>query len=67
VRQYRDLMRLVLLGAASLIMAALPLGVVSRGEHEYTLAVATPMGLTTLSLLHIVAALETREPEGSVP
>jgi hypothetical protein len=29
--------------------------------------VATTMGLTTLSLLHIVAALETREPEGSVP
>jgi Ca2+-transporting ATPase len=54
------------LGVASLIMAALTLGVVSWGEHEYTLVVATTMGLTTLSLLHIVAALETRESEGSV-
>ena len=54
------------LGVASLIMAALTLGVVSWGEHEYTLAVATTMGLTTLSLLHVVAALETREPEGSI-
>ena len=30
------------------------------------MAVATTMGLTTLSLMHIVAALEAREPAGSI-
>jgi Ca2+-transporting ATPase len=47
-------------------MAALALGVVAWGEHRYDLAVATTMGLTTLSLMHIVAALEAREPTGSI-
>ena len=39
---------------------------VAWGEDRYGLAVATTMGLTTLSLLHIVAALEAREPTGTV-
>ena len=43
-------------------MAALALGVVAWGDHRYGLVVATTMGLTTLSLMHIVAALEAREP-----
>jgi Ca2+-transporting ATPase len=47
-------------------MAALALGVVAWGEHRYDLVVATTMGLTTLSLMHIVAALEAREPTGSI-
>jgi Ca2+-transporting ATPase len=47
-------------------MAGLALGVVAWGEHHYNLAVATTMGLTTLSLMHIVAALEAREPTASI-
>ena len=43
---------------------SLALGVVAWGEHRYDLVVATTMGLTTLSLMHIVAALEAREPTG---
>jgi P-type Ca2+ transporter type 2C len=55
------------LGVASVVMAALTLGVVAWGEARYdSLAVATTMGLTTLSLMHIVAALEAREPTGSI-
>jgi Ca2+-transporting ATPase len=47
-------------------MAALALGVVAWGEHRYDLVVATTMGLTTLSLMHIAAALEAREPTGTI-
>jgi Ca2+-transporting ATPase len=54
------------LAAASLVMAALALAAVAWGEERYDLAVATTMGLTTLSLMHIVAALEAREPTGSI-
>ena len=53
------------LGVASLIMAGLTLGVVAWGEDRYDLAVATTMGLTTLSLMHVAAALEAREPTGT--
>jgi Ca2+-transporting ATPase len=56
----------VRLGLASVVMAALALGVVAWGEHRYDLVVATTMGLTTLSLMHIAAALEAREPTGSI-
>jgi Ca2+-transporting ATPase len=56
----------VRLGLASLVMAALALAVVAWGEHRYDLAVATTMGLTTLSLMHVAAALEAREPTGSI-
>ena len=39
----------------------------SPGERIATsLAVATTMGLTALSLMHIVAALEAREPTGTI-
>jgi P-type Ca2+ transporter type 2C len=51
---------------ASVAMAALALGVVAWGEHKYDLIVATTMGLTTLSLMHIFAALEAREPNETV-
>ena len=54
------------LGAASFVMAALALGIVAWGDHRYDLIVATTMGLTTLSLMHIVAALEAREPTGTI-
>ncbi len=40
--------------------------VVAWGEDRYGLAVATTMGLVTTSLLHIVAALEWRDPTRSV-
>jgi len=56
----------VRLAVASVVMAALTLVVVAWGEHRYDLAVATTMGLTTLSLLHVAAALEAREPTGTI-
>jgi Ca2+-transporting ATPase len=46
-----------------LIMAVATLAVVAIGEDRYTLPVALTMGLVTLSLLHIVAAISTRDPE----
>src|SRR5436190_1259055 len=54
------------LGIASVAMAALTLAVVAWGEDRYSLTVATTMGLATLSLMHIVAALEAREPGESI-
>src|SRR6478735_4257091 len=51
---------------AAVIMSALALIVVAWGENRYDLVVATTMGLATLSLMHIVAALEAREPTGSI-
>jgi P-type Ca2+ transporter type 2C len=54
------------LGSLALVMAAIALGVVAWGEERYDLTVATTMGLTTLSLMHIVAALEVREPTQTV-
>src|SRR5215204_4580211 len=56
----------VRLGVASLVMAALTLSVVAWGDNRYDLVVATTMGLTTLSLMHIIGALEAREPTGSI-
>ena len=56
----------VRLAIASVVMAALALGVVAWGEDRFDLVVATTMGLTTLSLMHIVAALEAREPTGTI-
>ena len=47
-------------------MAALALGVVAWGEQRYDLVVATTMGLTALSLMHIAAALEARDPTESI-
>ena len=54
------------LGAYSLVMAGVAIAAVSWGEERYDLAVATTMGLTTLSLMHIVAALEAREPTATI-
>ena len=54
------------LAVASLIMAGLAVGVVAWGEARYDLITATTMGLTTLSLMHVAAALEAREPTGTV-
>ena len=54
------------LSIASVVMAALALGIVAWGEHRYDLVVATTMGLTTLSLMHIAGALECREPTGTI-
>jgi P-type Ca2+ transporter type 2C len=54
------------LGLLALVMAAIALGVVAWGEDRYDLAVATTMGLTTLSLMHIVAALEVRDPTQTI-
>src|SRR5262245_13291804 len=54
------------LGVASFAMAVFALVIVAWGDHRYDLAVATTMGLTTLSLMHIAAALECREPNGTI-
>ena len=56
----------VRLGFAGLLLAIGTLAVVAWGEDRYDLATATTMGLTTISLLHIVAALEWRDPYRSV-
>lgn len=56
----------VRLGFAGLLVAIGTLLVVAWGEHEYGLAYATTMGLVTASLLHVVAALEWRDPFRSV-
>ncbi len=54
------------LAVVSVVMAALTLAVVAWGEDRYDLAVATTMGLTALSLMHIVAAIEARELTGTI-
>jgi Ca2+-transporting ATPase len=54
------------LGVAGLLIAIGSLAVVAWAEDRYDLSVATTMGLTTVSLLHIVAALEWRDPYRSV-
>jgi P-type Ca2+ transporter type 2C len=56
----------VRLGFAGLLIAVGTLVVVAWGEDRYDLPVATTMGLTTISLLHIVAALEWRDPYRSI-
>jgi Ca2+-transporting ATPase len=56
----------VRLGVAGLLIAIGTLAVVAWAEDNYGLAVATTMGLTTTSLLHIVAALEWRDPVRSI-
>jgi Ca2+-transporting ATPase len=50
----------------SIVMAGLALGAVAWGEDRFDLIVATTMGLTTLSLMHIVAAIEARETTGTI-
>jgi Ca2+-transporting ATPase len=51
---------------ASLLMAGLALAIVAWGQDRYDLTVATTMGLTTLSLMHVAASLEARELKGTV-
>ena len=46
------------------LMAMLALVVVAWGEHRYDLVVATTMGLTTLSLMHIVARAGSPRADG---
>ncbi len=48
---------------AGLVMAIVALGVVKYGEDHYGLPVALTMGVTTLALCHVVAAITTRDPE----
>jgi P-type Ca2+ transporter type 2C len=54
------------LTVASVVMAGLALGIVAWGDSKYELIVSTTMGLTTLSLMHIVGAMEAREPTESI-
>jgi P-type Ca2+ transporter type 2C len=54
------------LGMLAIVMAVIALAVVAWGEDRYDLVVATTMGLTTLSLMHIVAAMEVREPTQTI-
>ena len=56
----------VRLAFAGTLIAAGTLAVVAWAEHRYDLATATTMGLTTISMLHIVAALEWRDPLRSI-
>jgi P-type Ca2+ transporter type 2C len=56
----------VRLALAGLLIAVGTLIVVSWAEDRYALSVATTMGLTTISLMHIVAALEWRDPYRSI-
>jgi Ca2+-transporting ATPase len=54
------------LGFAGLLVAIGTLVVVAWAEDRHGLAVATTMGLVTMSLLHIAAALEWRDPTRTV-
>ncbi len=54
------------LGFLALLMSVVALGIVAWGENRYDLAIATTMGLTTLSLMHIVAAIEVRDPTQTI-
>jgi Ca2+-transporting ATPase len=54
------------LGTAAVVMTVLTLVVVAWGEDRYDLVTATTMGLTTLSLMHVVGALEVRELTSSI-
>ena len=53
-------------GFAGLLVAIGTLVVVAWAEDRHGLAVATTMGLITMSLLHIAASLEWRDPHRSV-
>jgi Ca2+-transporting ATPase len=54
------------LGFAGLLIAIGTVSAVAWAEDRHGLGVATTMGLVTASLLHIVAALEWRDPAHSV-
>lgn len=48
-----------------LLMAVVTLLVVAIGDDQYELSVALTMGLVTLSLIHIISAISTRDPDRS--
>ncbi|WP_251151967.1 HAD-IC family P-type ATPase [Cellulosimicrobium sp. Marseille-Q4280] len=56
----------VRLAVGGVLIAVGTLVAVAWGEARYDLAVATTMGLTAMSLLHVVAALEWRDPRASI-
>ena len=53
------------LAIGGILTAAFTLVVIAYGEDRYDLPIALTMGLVTLSLLHVVAAISTRDPERS--
>ena len=53
------------LAIGGILTAALALVVIAVGEDRYDLSIALTMGLVTLSLLHVVAAISTRDPDRS--
>ena len=53
------------LAIGGILTAAITLVVIAYGEDRYDLPVALTMGLVSLSLLHVVAAISTRDPERS--
>jgi Ca2+-transporting ATPase len=55
----------VRLAIGGILTAIVTLVVIAFGEDRYELPVALTMGLVTLSLLHIVVAVSTRDPERS--
>jgi len=56
----------VRLAIGGVLIAVGTLIAVAWGEDRYSLPVATTMGLTAMSLLHVVAALEWRDQRASV-
>ncbi|WP_340698818.1 HAD-IC family P-type ATPase [Cellulosimicrobium funkei] len=56
----------VRLAVGGVLIAVGTLVAVAWGEADADLAVATTMGLTAMSLLHVVAALEWRDPRASI-
>ncbi|MFC8923278.1 cation-translocating P-type ATPase [Cellulosimicrobium sp. NPDC057127] len=56
----------VRLAVGGVLIAVGTLVAVAWGEANADLAVATTMGLTTMSLLHVVAALEWRDPYAGI-
>jgi Ca2+-transporting ATPase len=54
------------LGIGGLLIAVASLIVVAYGEDRYGLLAATTMGLVTTGLLHVVAALEYRDPTRTI-
>jgi Ca2+-transporting ATPase len=56
----------VRLGIGGVLVAVGTLSVVAWAEPRHGLAVATTMGLTAMSLLHVVASLEWRDPRRTI-
>ena len=51
------------LAIGGILTAAFTLVVIAYGEDRYDLPIALTMGLVTLSLLHVVAAISARDAE----